>query len=453
MPLPSAAGGSCPGDSDTKLTLVDLRGVALADIRGRLPRPEEIDAGPVEVVRDIIAEVRRRGDAALFELTSRLDGVALDSLRVPAEDITAAVESTPSEVVDALALAHRRIADHHGLQRRGEIAHHDQGVSVRTIARPVGSAGCYVPGGRAAYPSTLLMTAVPARVAGVERVVVCVPPDRDTGEVAGVTLAAAALAGVDELYAVGGAQAIAAMAYGTETIDSVDVVCGPGNLYVAVAKQQVAGVVGVAAAFAGPSEVVVIADGSVEPELVAVDLMLQAEHGPDGMAWLITWDPEVPAAVDDVLGALISAAPRRAEISATLARSGFCVLVDSPVAAIAVSDIVAPEHLELLCKDASELADSVHNAGAVFCGASTPASIGDYVAGPSHVLPTHRSARFASALSVEDFIKHIHVISASPEGLQAVGPAAAALASAEGLDAHARSIRMRLDGAHGEALP
>lgn len=425
------------------LNRLDLRGVPLDALAARLPRVEVDEERPVAAVRGIIAEVRARGDAALLELTERLDGVRLGTTRVGQAELDRALSIIPSEVLAALELARDRIAEHHRAQLRGEVVHESDGVRVRTFHRPVASAGCYVPGGRAAYPSTLLMTVVPARVAGVERVVVCVPPDRSTGSVAAVTLAAAAIAGVDEVHAVGGAQAIAAMAHGTETIAPVDVVCGPGNLWVATAKQEVAGTVGVAAAFAGPSEVVVVADDSVPADIAAIDVMLQAEHGPDGLAWLVTWDEAVAEEVTRSVERLTAGARRSGEITATLARSGHCVLVDSPEAALAVSDAVAPEHLELLCRGAEDLAGRVRNAGAIFCGPWSPASIGDYVAGPSHVLPTHGSARFASALTVDDFTKHLHVISVSEDGLHAVGPAAAAIAEAEGLDAHAESVRMR----------
>lgn len=423
------------------LTRIDLRGVA--DPLARLPRPTGGDEEPREAVRAIIAEVRDRGDDALRELTARFDGVELDGLRVPPEELRDALADTPADLRAALELARDRIAAHHRAQLRAEVTHTDAGVTVRSFTRPVDSAGCYVPGGRAAYPSTVLMTAIPARVAGVGRVVVCVPPDRELGGVAPATLAAAAIAGVDELYAVGGAQAVAAMAHGTDTIDPVDVICGPGNLYVALAKQEVAGTVGIAAAFAGPSEVVVIADGSVDAELAAIDLMLQAEHGPDGLAWLVTWDEAAADAVTAAVQRLTASAPRRAEIAGTLDRSGYCVLVDSPRDALAVSDAVAPEHLELLCADAEALAAQVRNAGAIFCGPWSPASLGDYVAGPSHVLPTHGSARFSSALTVDDFTKHLHVVTATREGFDAVGPAVATIAEAEGLDCHAESVRLR----------
>lgn len=424
------------------LNRLDLRGVA--DPSGRLPRPKVDADEPVAAVRSIIAEVRERGDRALFELTARFDGVELSSLAVPREDLDAAVEALDPEVRGALELARDRIAAHHRAQLQEPVEHSSDGVRIRSYRRPVDRAGCYVPGGRAAYPSTLLMTAVPARVAGVEEVVVCVPPDRATGSVAPVTLAAAAIAGVDEVYAVGGAQAVAALAHGTESIRPVDVICGPGNKYVAIAKQEVAGTVGVAAAFAGPSEVVVVADRTVPPELAAVDVILQAEHGPDGLAWLITWDEAVADAVTEQVARLVASAPRREDIEATLAEGGYAVVVDSPEAAIRVADLVAPEHLELLCADPERLVPLVRNAGAIFCGPWSPASIGDYVAGPSHVLPTHGTARFASALTVDDFTKHHHVVTVDEVAYDdGVADAVEVLARAEGLDEHARSIELR----------
>ncbi|UDY36024.1 histidinol dehydrogenase [Dermatobacter hominis] len=423
------------------LNRLDLRGVA--DPGGSLPRPSVDGDEPVAAVREILADVRERGDGALLELTERFDGVRLESLRVPADRIEAALAATPPDVRAALELARDRIRSHHETQLRPEVAHDTDGVHIRSFHRPVDRVGCYVPGGRAAYPSTLLMTAVPAQVAGVPEVAVCVPPDRETGEVTPVTLAAAAVAGIDEVYAIGGAQAIGALAFGTEQVPAVDVICGPGNKYVALAKQEVAGTVGVAAAFAGPSEVVVVADGSIRPDLAAIDVILQAEHGPDGLAWLISWDPDALDAIDAELGRLTEAAPRRAEITATLAEGGYAVLVDSPEAAIEVANQVAPEHLELLCRGAADLVPLVRNAGAIFIGPWSPASVGDYLAGPSHVLPTYGTARFSSALTVDDFLKHHHVITVDGEAFDQIGPAVQALAEAEGLDAHAESIRLR----------
>jgi histidinol dehydrogenase len=423
------------------ITRLDLRG--LEDPTEGLPRPERNDADVLESVRSTLEAVRTGGDAALLELTERFDGVRLDRARVPTSELREALDAQPSEVRAALELAAERVRLHHRAQLRPEVVHDDGGVAIRSYWVPVDRVGCYVPGGRAAYPSTLLMTAVPALVAGVAEVAVCVPPDRGTGRVAPVTLAAAAVAGVDEVYAVGGAQAVAALAYGTETIRPVDVVCGPGNAWVATAKREVADTVGVAAAFAGPSEVVVVADDSVPPSFAAIDVILQAEHGPDGLAWFVTWDESVADGVTAEIERLVAAAPRRDEITATLSRSGHVVLVDSPAAALAVANAVAPEHLELLVAEPDLLVPLVRNAGAVFVGPWSPASIGDYVAGPSHVLPTDGTARFASALTVDDFLKQHHVVTVSESGFDALAPAVEALADAEGLDAHAESVRLR----------
>lgn len=425
------------------LNRLDLRGVS--DFAGRLPRPSVDEAGPVETVRTILADVAAGGDRALLDLTERLDGVTLDSIRVDPDLIRDAVDRIPVPVRDALRLAHDRIAAHHRAQLTGPVEHTSDGIHIASYRRPVDRVGCYVPGGRAAYPSTVLMTAVPAKIAGVEEVAICVPPDRSTGAIAPVTLAAAAIAGVDEVYSVGGAQAIGALAYGTRTIRPVDVICGPGNKYVAIAKQEVSGTVGIAAAFAGPSEVVVIADGTADPTLVAIDVILQAEHGPDGLAWLITWDEGLADAVDAEIDRLVETSPRRDDIRATFAEGGYTTVVDSPEAALAVSDLIAPEHLELVCVDADEMALRVRNAGAIFVGPYSPASIGDYIAGPSHVLPTYGSARFSSALTVDDFLKHHHVIKVDRDvfDTNGVAEAAAVLAEAEGLAAHAASIRLR----------
>jgi histidinol dehydrogenase len=292
------------------------------------------------------------------------------------------------------------------------------------------------------------MTAIPARVAGVPEVVLCVPPGPD-GVVPDVTLAAAAVAGVDVVHPVGGAQAIAALAYGTESIAAVDVIAGPGNVYVAVAKQEVAGDVGVAAAFAGPSEIVVVADASVDPANPAVDVVVQAEHGPGGLAWLIATDEQVAKAITTELERLVEAAPRRADIEATLDGGGYEVLVDTLEDALTVANRIAPEHLQLMVEDPAALVPLVRHAGAVFVGPLAPASLGDYVAGPSHVLPTAGTARFAGALTVADFQKALHVVEVSDEGFAAVAPHVAALATAEGLDEHARSVTLRLDALAG----
>ena len=422
------------------LNRVDLRGEA--DISGRLPRPEPVSEGSVVAVREIIDAVRTDGDAALARYTKQFDGAIPPEWRVSTVEIAAALDRIAPGLCTGLKAAATSIAEFHQHQHSPEQTHRRQGITIRSWNQPVGRAGCYVPGGRAAYPSTVLMTALPARAAGVEQVALCVPPDSD-GQVADVTLAAAAIAGVDEVYAVGGAQAVAAMAYGTESIGAVDVIVGPGNVYVSIAKQLVAGIVGVPAAFAGPSEVVVVADGTVPAEYAAIDLIVQAEHGPDGLAWLITWDSEAADAVESAVVELLSVAARRDDIAATFSRSGHIVLVDGPEAAAEVVNFIAPEHLQVMIGAPEEVIDRVQNAGAIFRGPLAPASIGDYVAGPSHVLPTNGTARFAGALSVRDFTKPMHEISVDSEGLAAVGPHVAAIAEAEGLDAHAQSVRLR----------
>ena len=270
------------------------------------------------------------------------------------------------------------------------------------------------------------------------------PPSAD-GTVPDPVLAAAALAGVDEVYRIGGAQAIAALAYGTESIPAVDVIVGPGNVYVALAKRQVAGEgrVGVPSSFAGPSEVVVVADDTTPPAYAAIDVVVQAEHGPGGLAWLVTWSEDAADAIDDQIERLVAGAPRQADIESTLATGGYLALVDGPSHAIEVANLIAPEHLELMCDEPESLVALVRHAGAVFCGPLSPASIGDYVAGPSHVLPTFGSARFGEALTVDDFVKHVHVVTVDKAAFERVGPHVEAIAEAEGLAAHAQSIAIR----------
>lgn len=393
-------------------------------------------------VREIIEAVQAEGDAALSRYTRQFDDVVPSSWRVPPTEVAAARDCIDSSLRAALEAAADSVAEFHQGQASPEQTHKRQGITVRSWDQPVSRAGCYAPGGRAAYPSTVLMTALPAAAAGVGEVVLCVPPGPD-GRVADVTLAAAAIAGVDEVYAVGGAQAIAAMAYGTESVGAVDVIVGPGNVYVAIAKQLVAGAVGVPAAFAGPSEVVVVIDRTTPAEYAAVDLIVQAEHGPDGLAWLISWDAEAVDAVEAAVPELLSVAPRRDDIAATFHRSGHIVLVDGPEAAAEVVNFIAPEHLQVMTEEPQAVIGRVQNAGAIFRGPLAPASIGDYVAGPSHVLPTNGTARFAGALGVRDFVKPMHEITVDAEGLAAVGPHVAAIADAEGLDAHAQSVRRR----------
>jgi len=416
----------------------DLRGVT--DLASVLAPPPG-DPGPVEAVRAILADVRVRGDAALRDLTERFDGCRIDELRVPPSALTAALADLPRDVRRALDYAHGEISAYHAAQRDEGFTLDRDGIQLTERVVPVARAGCYVPGGRATYPSTVLMTAVPARIAGVGEVALCVPPGAD-GSVANVTLAAAALAGVDEVYRVGGAQAIAALAFGTDSIPAVDVIVGPGNVYVALAKREVAGIVGIDG-FAGPSEVAIVADATVNPAWVAADLLAQAEHGPGGIAVLVTWDTEVADAVDAAVATLLADAPRRTGIEAALASGGRAVLVDDADAALRVVEVLAPEHLELVCRDADALAVRVRNAGAVFVGPFAPAALGDYVAGVNHVLPTARTARFASALRVDTFCRHVHVVTVTAAGLDRVAGSVAALAGVEGLPEHARSVRIR----------
>ena len=424
------------------LRRLDLRGAGL-DLRGPLPRPSQAAEGPLATVKHILAEVQVRGDDAVYDFTEQYDGTRPTSLRVPTAEIDRALDELDPELRAALEAAAAGIRDFHQTQVVPDHQYWRDGIEIIGRKVPVDRAGCYVPGGRAIYPSTVLMTAIPAKVAGVGQVVLCVPPDR-TGVAPQATLAAAAIAGVDEVYAIGGAQAIGAMAYGTDSVAAVDVIVGPGNVYVALAKREVNGLVGVPSSFPGPSEVVVIADDTTAPDLAAVDVILQAEHGPGGLAWLISWSETALDAVCEQIDAQVAVAPRRDDIEATFAEGGYAVLCDSPEQALAVANTIAPEHLELLNDDPASLVPLVRHAGAVFCGPWSPASVGDYLAGPSHVLPTDGTARFGSALTVADFQKDVHVVTVSEDGIRLAAPTVAAIAEAEGLAAHADSVRRRL---------
>ncbi len=423
------------------LRRLDLRGRG-PDYHGTLPRPDLVDEGPVAEVSAIVDDVRMRGDAALREYTARFDKVELDEIRVPPSEIGSARGRVDPVLLGALTEAAEAIESFHRHRPLSRGTFERNGISVDLLELPVARAGVYVPGGLASYPSSVLMTAIPARVAGVEGIAVCVPPAPD-GAIPVEVLAAAGLAGVDELYRIGGPQAIAAMAYGTETVERVDVIVGPGSRRVSLAKLAVRGGVGMPASFAGPSEVVVIADESVPVDFVAIDLVVQAEHGPDGLAWLITWSEPVLDAVASAVASLVEQSPRRAQIEATFTAGGYAVLVEGPEAAMAVSNEIAPEHLELCCDNPQALVPLVRNAGAVFLGPYAPASLGDYIAGPSHTLPTFGSARYTSALGVEDFLRRVHVISADCRALSRAAPHVAAIARAEGLTAHARSVTLR----------
>jgi histidinol dehydrogenase len=427
------------------LRILDLRGTE-PPFDAALPRPADPGSDVHDTVAGILGQVRRDGDAALVRLTAELDGVDVSGgLRVPDAELEAARTGVDPDLWKALEVAFGRILAYHEHEGMPPDDLVSGGVTVGQFTRPVARAGIYAPGGRARYPSTVLMCAAPARVAGVGNVALCVPPASD-GKVDDATLCAAAVAGVDEVYRIGGAQAIAALAYGTATVPAVDVVAGPGNAYVAEAKRQLSGVVGVASAFAGPSEIVVVAGPDATPGFAAIDLVVQAEHGPDGLAWLVTWDEELLDAVSAEVDRIVAASVRRADLEATLASAGIACLVRSPADALAVSNTIAPEHLQLMVpeREAQALLDGVLNAGAVFVGDWSPASMGDYIAGPNHVLPTNRTARFASALRADDFRKHLHAVRVTPDALKELGPHVVRLAETEGLPAHADSVRRRL---------
>ena len=399
-----------------------------------------------QAVAAIIADVRGEGDVALLRYTHRFDRLALtaDRLRIGTDEIDAAVASVSQELMAALDLAATRIEAFHRLQMPANVQTTDAaGLTLGMRWMALDAVGLYVPGGKAAYPSSVLMNALPARVAGVSRIAMCVPsPD---GVLNPLVLAAAQRAGVSEIYRVGGAQAVAALAYGTASISPVDRIVGPGNAYVAEAKRQVFGRVGIDA-IAGPSEVVVLADAENEPRHVAVDLLAQAEHDEVAQAILITNDrgfaDRVAAAVDAELANL----PRSAIAGASWQQHGAIIVVRDWDEAVALVNCLAPEHLELMLRDPAAVFAKVRHAGAVFLGAYCPEAVGDYVAGPNHVLPTGRTARFASGLSVFDFLKRTTWVEADAASLQRIGPAAISLARAEGLDAHARSIALRLTG-------
>jgi histidinol dehydrogenase len=405
----------------------------------------EVSEDVSEAVRAIIADVMARGDRALIELTRRFDKFDPESsgLKVMPAEIAAAASTCDPDALAALALAHDRIEAFHRRQLPQDERFTDGlGVELGTRWTAIEAVGLYVPGGTAAYPSSVLMNAVPARVAGVPRLVMVVPAP--AGELNPLVLAAARLAGVDEVYRVGGAQAVAALAYGTETIAPVAKIVGPGNAYVAAAKRLVFGTVGIDM-IAGPSEVLILADRDANPDWIAADLLAQAEHDVAAQAILVTDHAPLAAAVETAVERQLTTLPRRAIAGSAWRDHGAIVLVADLDEVVPLVDALAPEHLEIECADAERLAGRIRNAGAIFIGHHTPEAIGDYVAGPNHVLPTARSARFSSGLGVLDFMKRTSILKLGPEQLRALGPAAIALGSAEGLDAHARSVAIRLN--------
>jgi histidinol dehydrogenase len=396
-------------------------------------------------VRAILADVASRGDAALVELTRKYDRVEVDAagLKVTAQEIEIAHGACDRRALDALALARDRIEVYHRRQLpRDERFTDALGVELGHRWTAIEAVGLYVPGGTAAYPSSVLMNAVPAKVAGVPRIVMVVPAPE--GRLNPLVLAAARLAGIDEVYRVGGAQAVAALAYGTATIKPVAKIVGPGNAYVAAAKRLVFGRVGIDM-IAGPSEVLIVADASGQADWIAADLLAQAEHDASAQSILITDDPALAGRVEAALAGQLKSLPRGAIAEASWRDFGAIILVGALDDAVPLIDAIAPEHLEIETTDPERLAAKVRNAGAIFLGPHTPEAIGDYVAGSNHVLPTARSARFSSGLGVLDFMKRTSILKCGPDQLRALGPAAIVLGEAEGLDAHARSVAMRFN--------
>lgn len=416
-----------------------------ARFRELLAAKREASADVDAAVAEIIAKVRAGGDAALIELTAKYDrnNLALDNLRVTRNEMAGAAASVDAETRAVLTLARDRIEAHHRRQLPKDDRYVDPiGVELGSRWTAVESVGLYVPGGTAAYPSSVLMNAVPAKVAGVGRLVMVVPAPE--GRLDPLVLAAAKLGGVDEVYCVGGAQAIAALAYGTESIRPVAKIVGPGNAYVAAAKRRVFGTVGIDM-IAGPSEVLVIADADNDPEWLAADLLAQAEHDASAQAILITDSEDLAGRVEAAVVRQIAALPRGAIAGRSWADFGAVILVPRLDDAVPLADRIAAEHLELAVADPEALLPKIRNAGAVFLGRHTPEVIGDYVGGSNHVLPTARSARFSSGLSVLDFVKRTSILKCGPDQLRALGPAAVRLAEAEGLDGHARSVSIRLN--------
>lgn len=410
-----------------------------------LTEKRESSADVGTAVAAIIADVRQRGDQALIDLTRQYDGADLTTLglRIPAAEIDAAVAACPAETLEALAFAKQRIADHHQRQVPESGQYTDAaGVELGHRWTAVESVGLYVPGGLASYPSSVLMNAVPANVAGVPRIVMVVPAPK--GVLNPLVLAAARLAGVEEIYRVGGAQAVAALAYGTETIAPVVKIVGPGNAYVAAAKRQVYGTVGIDS-IAGPSEVLIIADKDNNPDWIAADLLAQAEHDTAAQSILMTDDQDFAAAVEAAVTRQLATLPKADIAGASWRDFGAVILLRSLDEAPALADRIAAEHLEIATQDADALSARIRNAGAIFLGQHTPEVIGDYVSGSNHVLPTARSARFSSGLGVLDYMKRTSILKLTPASLKSLAPAAMTLARAEGLEAHRRSVAIRIN--------
>lgn len=416
------------------MRIIDWRDGKVEPIARPDPGPE-----PLEAVRSIIAKVRAEGDDALRAYTEEFDGVRLDSLRVPSNEIDAAWDSSDEPLKSALREAASRIEQFAQRQALKDWEAEIGGGKVGEAVHPVERAGLYVPGGRATYPSSVLMTAVPARVAGVQEIVLCVPPAID-GSIPKATLAAAKYAGLTEAYRVGGAQAIAAMAFGTESVRRVSVIAGPGNIFVALAKREVAGFVGIDS-IAGPSEIAIVASGDADPDLVAWDLIAQAEHGPHGSFLLVTWDESLPSRVESALARLLNNA--NSQIKSILEQGASTVLVSDVEEAAAVINEFAPEHLELIFDGAENEIARFRAAGAIFVGPFSPVSLGDYLAGSNHVLPTAGTARWSSGLRTSHFQKTTAVVRHTRESLRAALPHIQELSRHEGLPNHAKAVEAR----------
>jgi histidinol dehydrogenase len=425
---------------------LDISSGAFAqNFRALLDAKREASADVEAAARAIVADVAARGDAALKDYTRKFDQCDLDrtGLRVTADEIAAAAASCSPAALDALELARARIETYHRRQLPVDDRFVDSlGVELGSRWTAIEAVGLYVPGGSAAYPSSVLMNAVPAKIAGAPRLVMAVPAPR--GELNPLVLAAAKLAGIDEIYRVGGAQAIAALAYGTATIAPVAKIVGPGNAYVAAAKRIVFGKVGIDT-IAGPSEVLIVADRDANAEWIAADLLAQAEHDPSAQSILITDDAKFAGEAERAVAAQLAALPRAKVAAASWRDYGAVIVVRALQEAVPLIDAIAPEHLEIALADGEWLGNRIRNAGAIFLGAHTPEVIGDYIAGANHVLPTARAARFASGLGVLDFMKRTSILKCGPEQLRSLADAAMTLAAAEGLDAHARSVAIRLN--------
>ncbi|KZK97414.1 Histidinol dehydrogenase [Pseudovibrio sp. Ad5] len=416
------------------------------EIRALLGSKRETSEDVDHIVRDILRDVEMRGDAAVLEYTNKFDRMSaksMDELKVTEAEIEVAVAQIPAETLEALQLAHDRIRSHHQKQLPESYTYKDAiGVELGAIWTAVEAVGVYVPGGLASYPSSVLMNVVPAKVAGVECIVMVVPSPDDV--LNPLVLAAAKMSGVSEIYRVGGAQAVGALAYGTETIAPVSKIVGPGNAYVSAAKRRVFGTVGIDM-IAGPSEILVVADKDNNPDWVAVDLLSQAEHDPVAQSILITDSEELAAAVEEAVERQLTTLPRADVARQSWNDFGAIITVDNLDDAMVLSNRFAPEHLELCVEDPDALLPKMRNAGAVFVGRYTPEAIGDYVGGSNHVLPTARSARFSSGLSTLEFVKRTSLLRCNPENLAQIGPAAVTLAEVEGLQAHGRSVSIRLN--------